>query len=85
MKHVCIQFMNHDFCLLSSTEARKTLKTKNFSSIKLSADAHCVLVKIKDLFEIKKTIPLFLLNDDGTELDNSDIEKIFRDEQVSCE
>lgn len=85
MKHVLVQFMTNDFCLLSSSEARKALKTKKISSIKLSTDTHCILVRIKDLFKIKNNINLFLLDDDGTKLDSFDIQKIMSLENICCE
>ncbi|MDD4026712.1 MAG: hypothetical protein PHO75_00820 [Candidatus Shapirobacteria bacterium] len=82
---MAIQIMDHEFNLFSSLESRKILKERGFFSIKLSTDTHCILVKIKDLFKIKKAISFFLLNDDGTEISNCDIEKIFREEKISCQ
>ena len=84
MKYFSVQIMDHNFCLLSAVEARKILKDKNFKTIKLGKETHSILVRIKDLIRIKQNVE-FLLDDDGTELNNSDIQKIISDENIICE
>lgn len=78
MKYIEIEFMNNEFDLLSSKKSRKFLKKNGFKSVKLDNNSNSILVQIKDLNEIKSKIPLFLLNEDGTEMTKSDIETIIK-------
>jgi len=84
MKYYPIQFMDSSFRLLSDNEARQILKRKGFKTIKLGKKTHSILVKVKDLIDIKNNINLYLLDDNGTEINKYDIEKVLK-EKITCE
>lgn len=84
-KDITVKFMNHNLDFLSSTQAQAILKEHKFKSDISPQKDYCIFIKIKDLLKIKNNIPLFLLDDEGTELMNSDIKKIMKDENIDCE
>lgn len=85
MKYYPIQLMDHEFCLLPAANARQVLKHKKFKTIKLNEKNYSILVRIKDLFEIRNSIDMYVLDDDGTELNSSDIQNIMTSENICCE
>jgi hypothetical protein len=87
MKHFPIQlFDNQNDCLLPAEKAKQLLKTNGIRSIQL-LNKDDIYVPVKDLQKIKKIIKhsLFMLDQSGTELDISDIQKIMKDENIPCE
>jgi len=85
MKHYPIQLMDHNFCLLSADKSKQILEQKNFKTVKLVGEHYSILVKIKDLVEIKSTTQLYILDETGTEISNSDIQDIMTTEHICCE
>lgn len=75
--------MDKTFCLVPAEETKKILQKLGFKTIKLNS-VLSVFVAIKDLPQIKESVTeYYLLDDDGTEINNDDIKKLMTSEDVS--